>query len=270
MLKLIVGLTEGYEQTVALLPEYLAALAGRPYPYAGALAEWWRVPSGTITTKRPYPFDILHLRLQGAYCDNAGPDVLPAEIIRRWNEEWEHPRLRMATNADFFRTAEDTLGERLATYTGDCTDWWADGLGSAARLVGTARRTQAAIRSAQSLHSVADQLGAEPAATDVNRDVDEVFAELALFDEHTWGAAEPWEDTLDEWYSGPRQWHAKAGSALNAMERTNDLIESGLERLGSRLSMGTRAGAVVVVFNPTAALRTDLASVFVPASRFAP
>jgi hypothetical protein len=265
----MLGLTEGYDQTVELLPEYLAALAGRPYPYAGALSDWWRVPSGAVTTKKPYPFDILQLRLQGAYCDNAGPNIAPAEVIRKWNEEWEYPRLRLATNADFFQAAEERLGDQLATHSGDWTDWWADGLGSAARLVGSGRRTQASIRSAQSLHTVADQLGAETGA-DLDADVDTVFGDLALFDEHTWGSAEPWEDTLEEWYSGPRQWHAKSGFALSAEERTHDLIESGLERLGSRLTLGNRTGALVVVFNPTMAERTDLASVFVPASRFAP
>jgi hypothetical protein len=39
----------------------------------------------------------------------------------------------MATNADFCRAAEERLAGRLDTFTGDWTDWWADGLGSAAR-----------------------------------------------------------------------------------------------------------------------------------------
>src|SRR4029077_15212549 len=182
----MLGLSSGYEQTVELLPEYLAALASRPYPYAGALSEWWRVPSGRVLTKQAYPYDILHLRVLGAYSDNAGPSIVPAEIVRRWNEEWEYPHLRMATNADFFRAAQDRLGDRLDTFTGDWTDWWADGIGSAARFVSMGRRTQTAIRSAQSLHAISDSLGAAGAG-DTAAGVKAVYEDLSLFDEHTWG-----------------------------------------------------------------------------------
>ena len=46
-----------------------------------------RTPSRS--PQQPYPFDILHLRLQGAISDNAGPVLAPAEIIRRWNEAFD-------------------------------------------------------------------------------------------------------------------------------------------------------------------------------------
>jgi hypothetical protein len=265
----MLGLIDGYEQALELLPEYLAALAHQPYPYAGALSEWWRVPSGQLLTKQPYPHDILHLRVQGAYSDNAGPSIAAAEVVRRWNEEWEYPHLRMATNADFFHAAQERLGGRLDTFTGDWTDWWADGLGSAARFVAMGRTSQAAVRGAQSLHALAGRLGAA-AGEDVAGGVDAVYRDLALFDEHTWGAAEPWEDTLEGWWSGPRQWQIKSGYAVRASDRTGELTESGMERLVSRLASRDGEGAVIVVVNPTMHPRTDLVHTFVPASRFAP
>jgi glycosyl hydrolase family 38 len=265
----MLGLIDGYEQALELLPEYLAALAHQPYPYAGALSEWWRVPSGQVLTKQPYPHDILHLRVQGAYSDNAGPSIAASEVVRRWNEEWEYPHLRMATNADFFHAAQERLGDRLDTFTGDWTDWWADGLGSAARFVGMGRRAQAAVRSVQTLHAISGGLGA-PAGEDVAGGVDAVSRDLALFDEHTWGAAEPWEDTLEGWWSGPRQWQIKSGYAVRASDRSGELIESGMERLVSRVASRDGDQAVIVVVNPTMHTRTDLVHTFVPASRFAP
>jgi hypothetical protein len=265
----MLGLTDGYEQTLTLLPEYLAALAARPYPYEGALSEWWRVPSGKLLTKQAYPHDILHLRVLGAYSDNAGPSIIPAQVVREWNAQWEYPRLRMATNAEFYRAAQDRLGDRLDTFHGDWTDWWADGLGSAARFVSMGRRTQAAIRSAQSLHAMSD--GADAAAAeDTAAGISAVYQDLSLFDEHTWGAAEPWEDTADSWWSGSRQWQTKSGYAVRAADLADQLVESGLERLVSRVSSVDGEEPVVVVVNPTMYARTDLVQAFVPASRFAP
>jgi hypothetical protein len=265
----MLGLSSSYEESLDLLPEYLAALASRPYPYEGALSEWWRVPAGELLTKQPYPYDILHLRVMGAYCDNAGPSLTPADIVRQWNEQWEYPRLRMATNADFARAARERLGDRLDTYEGDWTDWWADGLGSAARFVGLNRRTQAAVRTVQSLHTLSDTLGM-PATGDHAAGINGVYDDMALFDEHTWGAAEPWEDTLEGWWSGPLQWQAKSGFALSAAERSADLAESGLERLTARLTTAGGTEPVVVVVNPTMHARTDIVRTFVPASRFSP
>jgi hypothetical protein len=175
----------------------------------------------------------------------------------------------MATNADFYRAAQERLGDRLDTFTGDWTDWWADGLGSAARFVGLGRRAQAAVRSAQTLHTIADGLGAAQSG-DVAAGADSVYRDLALFDEHTWGAAEPWEDTLEGWWSGPRQWQVKTGYAARAAERTDELIESGMHRLVSRIASRDGDGAVIVVVNPTMYVRTDLVHTFVPASRFMP
>jgi Glycosyl hydrolases family 38 N-terminal domain len=265
----MLGLSDGYEQTLTLLPEYLAALAARPYPYEGALSEWWRVPSGKLLTKQAYPHDILHLRVLGAYSDNAGPSIVPAQVAREWNQVWEYPRLRMATNADFYRAARDRIGDRIDTFHGDWTDWWADGLGSAARFVSMGRRTQTAIRTAQSLHAIAGSQGAAD-GDETSAGVTAVYADLSLFDEHTWGAADPWEDTADSWWSGSRQWQTKSGYAVQAADRAGELVESGLERLVSRISSLHGDEPVVVVVNPTMQVRTDLVHSFVPASRFGP
>ena len=57
----------------------------------------------------PYPHDVLHLRVQGVFSDNASPSIVPAEIVREWNEKWAYPQLRLATNSEFFTEAEERL-----------------------------------------------------------------------------------------------------------------------------------------------------------------
>ncbi|MGH2819711.1 MAG: glycoside hydrolase family 38 C-terminal domain-containing protein, partial [Actinomycetota bacterium] len=268
------GLADDYESALALLPEYLAALAERPYPYMGPTFGWEGVGPDGASGKAPYPFDLLHLRVQGSYGDNAGPSLVPADIVGRWNETWAYPKLRMATNRDFFTCVEERLGDRIETYEGDWTDWWADGIGSAARELGFNRRAQSAVRSAMTLHGVADRLDA-PGAEDGGpgdacswwAEMDRCYERMALFDEHTWGAANPWEDGLEHKESGALQWATKAAFADDARESSERLVESGLHRVASSLSSEGAEGSGVVVLNTTARRRTDVVRVLLPESR---
>lgn len=264
------GLAEGYERTAELLPEYLAALATRAYPYQGTETGWMSLPPDVELTHRPYPFDVLHLRVQGEFADNAPPSLVPAEVARHWNEEWAYPQLRMATNREFFETVEAELGGRVETYQGDWTDWWADGIGSAARELALNREAQALAPVAQSTHALAGALDVPPdptlpreggGGTWWRNELDDCYAQMALFDEHTWGAANPWADGMDRTESGGLQWQRKAGFALGAHDRAHALHEAGAARLGRVLGCDKPA---VAVFNPSAWTRTDLVEVFLP------
>ncbi|MGI9111459.1 MAG: glycoside hydrolase family 38 C-terminal domain-containing protein [Gaiellaceae bacterium] len=267
----LVGLAESYETSLELLPEYLAALAGRPYPYGhGRAHEGLGLPPDLELTRAPYPYDLLQLRVQGAIADNAGPSLVPAEVVRAWNDEWAHPQLRLATNAEFFAEAEVRLGDGLETYTGDWTDWWADGLGSSARALGLNRRAQATIRTAQTLHVLADAVAGTDGSAAWEEEADRAYESMSLFDEHTWGAAEPAGDSLVGRSSGAAQWQAKAAMATAAHDRSAALLESATSRLAHLVGSVPDALASLLVFNPSSWARTDAVRVFVPSSRIPP
>lgn len=265
----VLGLAEGYEATVELLPEYLAALAERPYPYLRIDQAMTRpgLPPGLAAIKVPYPHDILHLRVKGVIADNAPPIRTPADVVRSWNEDWVYPRLRLATNAEFFAAVTEFLDSDVPVFTGDWTDWWADGLGSAAREVGLNRRAQSDLAVAATVHQLAD-LAAPSEPVEWKAPLRQASESLALFDEHTWGAAEPWGDGLERRDSGALQWREKAGFAINAYERSQDLLDSAAQRLSALLA--SPAGPAVAVFNPSPWVRTDVVEVFLPESRFPP
>jgi hypothetical protein len=266
----LLGLAEDFDSTLDLLPEYLAALAERPYPYTSSIFGWWGAPEIDVS-KLPYPYDLLHLRVQGALADNASPSLIPAEIVRRWSAEWSYPQLRVATNREFFELVEERLGPSLDAFHGDWADWWADGIGSAARPLGVNRRSQAGIRTAQTLHALADSLAeAGSPAHDPWAGVDAAYDEMALFDEHTWGAANPWEDRLDKMDSGALQWQRKAAHAFAAAERIDQLSEAGLGRLRPLWSAPAQSLGSVVVVNTGTWGRTGLVRVFLPESRIDP
>ncbi|CAA9566682.1 MAG: Alpha-mannosidase [uncultured Thermomicrobiales bacterium] len=261
----LVGLATDYGTTLASLPEYLNALAQRPYPYGKEAFGWAGIPAGVEVTKEPYPHDILHLRVQSVIADNAAPSLVPASIAREWNAAWAYPKLRIATNQEFFAAVEERLGDRLDTYAGDWTDWWADGIGSGARALGYNRAAQGAIRAAQTLHALAD-VTTNDARPESSTGVDRAYEDMALFDEHTWGAANPWEDGLSQMASGGLQWGRKAAFAYEAHDRTNAALEAGLHRFAA-IGSSTGALASLIVFNPSSWARTDLVRVFIPEHR---
>lgn len=253
----VVGLSESYEATLDLLPGYLDALASRPVPYRQE-AFGWSGLTGVEVTRRPYPHDLLHLRVQGGNADNAAPSIMPPTVVRRWNAEYAYPRLRMATNTEFFAAAEAALGDRIPQHTGDWTDWWADGLGSGARPLGYARRAQHAVRHAETLHTLAG-VSADAA-------VDAVYDKLGLFDEHTWGAANPWHDHEDGFDSGGLQWARKCELAYSAADDAEDLRHAGARRLGAAYAPAPGALASFLAVNPGGATRADTLTAFLAAS----
>ena len=252
----LLGLADSYADAVDLLPEYLAGLALRGYPYAGPHEALGLPDAGA---RAPYPFDLLHLRVQGLLADNAGPSPVPAGIAAAWARELAYPELVPSTNREFFEALEERHGDGLETFRGDWADWWADGLGSAAREVGFNRRAQATVRTARTLHAIADALGGAelPPATDV----DGVYELTALFDEHTWCAAHPGGDALTGRESGALQWQSKAALAVEACDRADALLGAAAARFRSG------RGDSLLVLNPGAHARTDLVQVFVPGDR---
>ena len=262
-----IGFGDGFDEVLMSLPEYLNALAQRNYPYPSQ-TNWTPAPGQELGTQRGgYPHDILHLRVMGAFADNGPTSLLPASIVREWHETYAWPKLRTSTNRAFHDDVKRRIGDRLDTFSGDWTDWWADGIGSGASALGRNRHSQSAIRTAQTLNGLAVALGDAPIATEPD-EVRTAYEEMALFDEHTWGAANPWDTSVEHDHSGEHQWLRKAGFAYTAEERVQTLLQGGIERFG-RVALGSQAPAgdeALAVFNPNSWSRSDLVRLFVPES----
>ncbi len=264
-----VGFGIGFEAVRDSLPEYLAALSQNAYAYRPDRRLLSESGEGLALTKVPYAHDVLHLRVQGAVADNAAPSMLPSEIVRAWNEQWAYPALRLSTSRNFFADAEARIGSQLDTFSGDWTDWWADGIGSAASVLGKNRRSQSDLRTAQTLHAIADALIDEPNPA-IPGEVQRAYEDIALFDEHTWGAANPWERGEIAMASGEHQWLRKAGFAYTAEERVATLLGGGRQRiagLARRPEDPAQDDALLdalLVFNPSSWERSDLARIFLP------
>ncbi len=262
----LLGLGESAELTRGLLPEYLKSLAERPYPYGDKAFGWHDIPAGTDVTKKRYPYDILTLRMQNGFADNAPPSLVISETVRDWNARWAFPKLRVATSNEFFAEAEAKIGGQLAEFEGDWTDWWVDGVGSGALPLGLNRAAQASVRTAQTLHALAGENAPANAAVEIDR----IYEDIALFDEHTWGSANPWQHELDDVNSGELEWRRKASFAFEGADRANVALDSGLRAYASGFGQASGVQASLLVFNPSGWARTDVVRVFVPAERIEP
>ena len=263
----------GFHESVAavddLLPAYLSSLASNPYPYDGDIFGWRS--DKTPLHRAPYPWNVLHLRVQGTFGDNAPPRLAVAEAVRAWNEKWAWPRLRMSRNVDFFTAAEEAVGSEIATFEGDWNDWWAEGVGSGARIMALGRLAQSAVADAQTIGAMACHAGDVGNPEHGNSSLDatavtEAYEAIALFDEHTWGSANPWTDGDAGFDSGEEQWHWKYGAALRAHDSAAELLDSATHQLGARLGRSTAALASFHIVNTAAFDRTGIASCFMPES----
>ncbi|MGW5733596.1 MULTISPECIES: glycoside hydrolase family 38 N-terminal domain-containing protein [Streptomyces] len=259
----LLGFDTKYADVDDLLPAYLTSLATHPYPYRGGIFGW--AMDQAEVKREPYPWDVLHLRVQGKFGDNAPPRRVIADTVRRWNETWAHPRLRLSRNEDFFTDAEARLGDAIETFDGDWTDWWVDGVGSGARPMSLARTAQSVVADAQTIGTFAGLLGATGAEED-GADAAGVYEAVSLFDEHTWGAGDPWTHGDEGGHSGEHQWHWKYGQALRAHDDGNALLDRASARLGQRLAAGPGAAASYHVVNTCSWPRTDVVRIFLPES----
>lgn len=259
----MLGFDASYEQVEDLLPPYLHALATKPYPFDGDMFGF--VPADVPLHRRPYDLDVLHVRVQGHFGDNAPPRRIMSETVRRWNERWVYPHLRMSTNSDFFATAEARYGEQLQTFTGDWNNWWADGVGSGARPMQLVRRAQGLVADAQTVSTLAGVLGA-PDADAETADSVPAYLDMSLFDEHTWGAAVPWGHSDDHHHSGDEQWHWKYNKAIAAHDAARSLLDRSRARLGDVLPPQSDAVASLYVVNPAAQQRSGVVRAFLPES----
>jgi|LakMenEpi03Aug12_release.lakeMendotaPanAssembly.Ray.scaffolds.fasta_scaffold06627_12 hypothetical protein len=260
----MIGFNDGYEWVDDLLPAYLQSNAEHPYPYPGGVFGW-AVDNAEIHRK-PYPWDILHLRIQGQFADNAPPRYIMAETVKRWNESWVYPKLRLSTNRDFFEDAEKRIGDQIQTIEGDWTDWWVEGVGSGARPNAMVRNAQINAADAQTVGALASFYGSVE-GPDITKGSEVVYANASLFDEHTWGAANPWTIGDEGMDSGDQQWHWKYAKALAADDEGEVLLDRACSHLGDVLSTAPGALASFYISNTAVWSRSDEVVIFLPESR---
>ncbi|HYE07721.1 MAG TPA: glycosyl hydrolase-related protein [Planctomycetota bacterium] len=190
--------------------------------------------------------DFLHLS-SSHRGDNAPPDPILCDMVRRWNDAGRTPAIRFATPSQLRRRLALIPAAELPEHAGDWTDWWNFGAASSARETGFNRRTRSRLAAVDLLRAGGAGTGrhGEPSSyAEARRHFD-------LYHEHTWGAAgsvaAPDEDnTHQQWIH--KAWHATSARALSGLA-FDDVAE---RHVGNPAFGGAASGLLLVNPAPVA------------------
>ena len=207
---------------------------------------------------KEYPYDRIAVQYSGYFTDNAPPSTAGCDMIERWNEKYEWPKLRSAMAREFPAFIKEKQGDNLPVHRVAWPDWWSDGFGSAAQETAAARKTQMQLIANQGLLSMAKLLGmCIPLATMAK--VDKIYDALLFWDEHTMGAAESISDPLVE--NSVVQWAEKSAYVWTAVKEARILQEAAMGLLQPNVP---RADVpTIVVFNTLNWSRSGMMEVYI-------
>ncbi len=174
-----------------------------------------------------YPFDRIGIQFSGYFTDNAPPSTAACELVRKWNEKYECPKLRLAVAGEFPEYIEKHYADKLPVCRNAWLDWWTDGYGSTSRETAEVRKNQNSLQVDQGLFAMVRMMGGELSSS-LESDMDHISENEIFFDEHTCGAAESIELPYSE--NSTKQWLQKGAYAWEAVKKTTLLSEEAMAR----------------------------------------
>jgi len=220
---------------------------------ARRLSDW--LLTNPVLVSPGYPYDVA--LLYGAQWDNALMDERLVENLEEFRRRYAFPRIVAGRAEDFFRDVERRFGAKLPVRRGDSGLYWEDGAASTAVELARYRAAQLAARAADLLALWDERTEAHDAegAGRTRRRADErrqIWRDLLLFGEHTWGAAESVSDP--DGRQTVAQWEYKRRFLDGAIAALAQQVTGALLRIGH--ATGTGAGRLV--FNASSWPRSDL------------
>jgi alpha-mannosidase len=172
-------------------------------------------------------------------------DLFPqqAALADEWNALYTYPRIEYSGFHDALANIAEQFGNAIPTVHGDGGPYWEDGIGSDALYAAMERENESRALSAEKLATLGTLVNPHLA---VNREeLDSMWANMVLFDEHTWtswnSVSDPQSDQAVE------QLRVKDSRATTATEQRNDMLRSGMATLADSIAAGVDS---LIVFNP--------------------
>jgi len=188
----------------------------------------------------PYDFYVVSWSLW----DNCPIDADIPDAVKAWNEEYAYPHLVIAGGSEIMQMIEKKYGDQLPVVKGDFSEYWTDGLGTAARLTSINRNAKEKLVQAETLWTMLHPGSSVPRA-----DFDEAWRYIALGSEHTWCAENPNEPFFQD-----AIWKVKQSYFREAEDRTQTLLDEAVAPATDRSSGGLGpacgpANGGITVFN---------------------
>lgn len=205
--------------------------------------------------------------LTWAMSDNAPIDPELPDAIKVWNEHYASPRLIITSTKQFFEDFETAYKDKIPVVSGDYTEYWTDGIASAARETGINRNASDHLQQAAAIWAIRGKQD-YPAA-----DFDKAWTNILMFNEHTWGAYNSVSHPEDP--KAISQWNYKQAFALNGQSQTNALLAEGVkgEAIPNAIdvynTLAIPRNGIVIVQNSVGDLVKDNKGKKVPSQRLA-
>lgn len=186
-----------------------------------------------LEARDDYPYDFLYAQItHPARVDNGPPLAHLSDFVRDWNADGRQPRLIFTTLDGFADILHRDYGDQLFTWSGDWSDWWADGVGSSIYETSLNRQTE-------ELLPVLDLLAAQ--VDDLDPDlIEEAYHLVSLYDEHTWGAFSSIRRPHSPFVRA--QFNRKSSYAYGGYGLTHELLADGGRKLASAITGKTPEG----------------------------
>ena len=159
----------------------------------------------------PYDFAVFSWSLW----DNNPLDADIPYAVKEWNDKYAYPKIRVCGGHEIMTMIEEKYGDSLPTVSGDYTEYWTDGLGTAAGLTAKNRNAKERLVQAETIWSMLADGSKAP-----REDFDEAWRYVLLSTEHTWCFENP-EDP----YFQDAIWKKKQALFHEAEERSLDMMD---------------------------------------------
>ncbi len=196
----------------------------------------------------PYPYDAL---LDPDYSDHERP-AFDADALRQWHKKYRYPEIRITDPTKFFEHIEAHFTNAIPTRTGDLNNFSADYAAIDPESQGWKRKAARLLPLAEGLATVSSQYEAKAGA--LGKSFDDAYVRLMDYDEHSW----PTSPRPNDFHVFNSQW-VKHQGGRRALDHAEELLDTSFASLLRQIS--NPGGNRLVVFNPLAHPRTDLAEV---------
>lgn len=192
--------------------------------------------------KAKYAYDFLVL--SWTLWDNCPLDADIPDAVKAWNEKYVYPHITISGGHEIMEMIENNYGDKLPVVKGDFTEYWTDGLGTAAGLTAMNRTSREKLVQAETLWSMLRIKDRAP-----REEFDEAWRYITLGSEHTWCFENPTEPFFQD-----AIWKVKQSYFHEASDRTQSLFDESLAPVTdkSKGALGPAEGPAnggVAVFN---------------------
>lgn len=180
-------------------------------------------------------------------------DLFPqqAELAQKWNSIYAYPRIEYSGFHDALKNIAQQFGNDIPTISGDGGPYWEDGIASDAYYAAMERQTESRGPSAEKLATLASLI--DPKSTADKADLDRMWTDMVLMDEHTWDSGNSVSDPTS--MEAVQQLETKNLYAMKAQELSRFVMRSSMAGIANSISV---SHGNLIVFNTLNWKRTAL------------